>query len=790
MRISEQWLKELVDTDIAVDELASELTMAGLEVDSVEMAAPQFSGVVVAEIVECEKHPDADKLNVCKVNKGDEEVQIVCGAPNARKGLKAPLATIGGVLPGDFKIKKAKLRGVQSFGMLCSDKELGVSESSAGLMELPADAPVGTDIREYLQLNDNIIEVDLTPNRGDCLGMTGVAREVGVITKSSLKDNTVKPVAAVCSDELDVKIEATADCPRYIGRIVRNINVNAETPLWMKEKLRRGGIRSISPTVDITNYILLEMGQPMHAFDLAKIDGGIIVRKAADGEELELLDGQTVKLNAETLVIADHQKALAMAGVMGGEQSSVTDATKDVFLESAFFAPHLIAGKARSYGLHTDSSHRFERGVDPQKQIEAIEKATALLLEITGGEPGVVVEAKSEADLPQKGEISLREKMVSKVLGVSIERAVIEDILVRLGMEIKTTDDGWTVLPPQFRFDIEIEADLIEEIGRVYGYNNIPDSAASVPQVLQIIPEAEVTLEQVETLFIERGYQEAVTYSFVCPETQKLINDDSAVELTNPISADMSVMRTTIWTGLVKAAQHNINRQNSRVRLFESGSIFRKDGDKTVQEKTVAGIVTGSRKPDQWSCKSQAVDFYDVKADLEALFSLGRNEDQFEFTTAKNKALHPGQTAEIIRGGESIGWIGAIHPALAKKLDLPTSTYLFEIILDGITQGELNKYHSISKFPSIRRDIAIVINDNVEAGAVVKSILEISSEILHDVAVFDVYKGEGIEKDRKSLAISLILRHFSRTLIDNEVDDVVEQVVEKLSQQFGAKLRN
>ena len=790
MRISESWLREFVDVDLPTNELAEQLTMAGLEVDAIEPAAPEFTGVVVAQIVKCEQHPDADKLRVCKVNTGTEEVQIVCGAPNAREGLIAPLATIGGKLPGDFKIKKAKLRGVESFGMLCSAKELGISEDAAGLMELPEDASIGTDIRELFDLNDTIIEVDLTPNRSDCLGMTGVAREVGVITRSSFAEKQIGAVINQIDDQFPVEITANEQCPRYVGRVVKGVNPTAETPVWMQEKLRRGGIRSLSPIVDITNYILLELGQPMHAFDLDKLHGCVVVRMAKDGEELELLDGQTIKLKSDSLVISDKTKACALAGVMGGLESSVTDDTKDIFLESAFFAPKAIAGKARNYGLHTDSSHRFERGVSPELQTKAIELATKLVIEIAGGQPGPLVTAESKDDLPKQAVIKLRRERIAKLLGIELADADVEDILNRLGMEVTAQGDGWEVTVPLFRFDVAIEEDLIEELGRVYGYNNIPRSTAISKLNIKAIPEKEVPLTVIQKTLIDREYQEAITYSFVCPKTQGLITPDAEpIKLANPISSDMEVMRSTIWSGLVKAAVYNRNRQHNRVRLFETGLVFAKSDDKVEQNQSIAGIILGARLAEQWSLNSEEVDFFDIKGDVEALLDLGGTTSEYQFIADKHPALHPGQSAKVMRGDIFVGWVGAIHPALAKELDLPAKTYLFELKMDLIADGSVAKFEKLSKFPQIKRDLAIVVDEAVSADSVLSTAAEVNKEIIKEVRLFDVYRGKGVENNCKSLAISLILRHFSRTLIDNEVDEIVEQVMKKLGDQFGAKLR-
>ncbi|MBE9567914.1 MAG: phenylalanine--tRNA ligase subunit beta, partial [Proteobacteria bacterium] len=584
MKFSEKWLRTWVNPSISTQEMCDQLTMAGLEVDSVEPAAGDFSGVVVARVESMEKHPDADKLNVCQVSDGTETKQIVCGAANVRPGLIIPMATVGAVLPTpdgkSWKIKPAKLRGVESFGMLCSEQELGLADSAEGLMELPEDAPLGQDIREYLQLDDDIIELDLTPNRGDCLSIAGVARELGVLNQCEVTEQVWAPYKQTIEDKFPVEIlsdrEADKACTSYACRIIKGIDAKAQTPLWMLERLRRAGIRGLSPVVDITNYVMLELGQPMHAFDLQKLDGKINVRFANNSEKVTLLDGKSIELQENTLVIADNSKVLAIAGVMGGEDSAVDDSTVDIFLESAFFVPQIVAGKARSYGLHTDSSHRFERGVDSQLQVHAIERATELVREICGGEVGPVCEHKT-ASHPEEGlPIHLRSTQIKRVLGIELSEDEVTEIFQRLGMEVKVYPDGWLVKAPSFRFDIEIEADLLEEVVRVYGYNNIPRTCPSYHSIIQAQPEAENSINELKRCLVNRGYFEAISYSFVDPKWQKILDPDTAtIALANPLSSEMSVMRTTMWAGLLNALKHNVNRQQSRVRLFETGLCFR-----------------------------------------------------------------------------------------------------------------------------------------------------------------------------------------------------------------------
>ena len=791
MQISEAWLRELVNPSVTTEELVEQLTMAGLEVDSVEPAAAEFSGVVVGEVVAMEQHSNADKLRVCQVAVGEAEpLQIVCGASNVRVGLKIPAALVGAVLPGDFKIKKSKLRGELSLGMLCSEKELGLAADADGLMELFADAPVGTDIREYLALDDKIIELDLTPNRADCLSVEGVAREIAVLNKM---DWTAVDFAAaeVTHDEtVEVKVEATEACPRYLGRLIKNVNPNAETPLWMQEKLRRSGIRSLGPLVDVTNYVLLELGQPLHAFDAEKLTGAITVRVGKKDEELALLNDQTIKLDGVALVIADDKEALALAGVMGGENTSVTDQTKDIFLECAFFTPITIAGKARQFGLHTDSSHRFERGVDFTLQQRAIERATQLIIDITGGSVGPLTEVTTNDALPKRNAVALRQQRIEKILGISMANDAVSEIFEGLGMQVEAVTEGWDITPPGCRFDIEIEADLLEEVGRIYGYNNLPNSSLLMRSELGKAEEAVLPIHRVEDLLVDRGYQEAITYSFVDEEIQKAVApDDQFIRITNPISSELSVMRTTLWCGLLNAALYNTKRQQSRVRLFESGLRFLSKDNETIQQRMLSGLVLGGVFSEQWAEKSRKVDFFDLKGDLEALFHLTGSNVQYVATN--HPSLHPGQCAEIINAqGESIGLMGMLHPTLEKQLGFETPVFLFELDLELVFKKQIPQFEVLSKFPSVRRDMALIVEEKVTVSALTDCIHNCNEKIIKDVLIFDIYRGVGVDDGYKSVALSLILQDSTQTLTDSEIDAIFNKVLDALKNNINAKLRD
>lgn len=795
MKFSELWLREWVNPAISSEALSDQITMAGLEVDGVEPVAGAFNGVVVGEVVECGQHPNADKLRVTKVNVGgDRLLDIVCGAPNCRQGLKVAVATVGAVLPGDFKIKAAKLRGEPSEGMLCSFSELGISEDHDGIIELPLDAPVGTDIREFLKLDDTTIEISVTPNRADCLGILGVARDVAVINQLPLVEPEMNPVKATIDATIPIDVQAPQACPRYLGRVVKGINVKAPTPLWMREKLRRCGTRSIDAVVDITNYVLLELGQPMHAFDLNRISGGIVVRMAQKNEALTLLDGTEAKLAEDTLVIADHEKALAMAGIFGGEHSGVNDETQDVLLESAFFAPLSITGRARRQGLHTDASHRYERGVDPELQFKAIERATALLLSICGGEAGPVIEATSDVDLPKAATITLRREKLDRLIGHHVEDAQVTDILTRLGCKVQHNGDHWVAVAPSWRFDMQIEEDLVEEVARVYGYNNIPDVPVKASLVMTKHREANLSLKRVKNLLVDRGFQEAITYSFVDPKVQALLHPgEEALILPSPISVEMSAMRLSLWSGLLTAVVNNQNRQQSRVRLFESGLRFVPDTQADLgirQDVMLSGVISGTKNEEHWDLARQAVDYYDLKGDLEAILELTGKMNDVQFKVEANPALHPGQSAAIYLRGERIGFIGVVHPELERKLDLNGRTVVFELLWNKVADRVLPDAKEISRFPANRRDIAVVVAENVSADDILAECKKVGANQVVGVNLFDVYRGKGVAEGYKSLAISLVLQDTGRTLEEEEIAATVAKCVEALKQRFQASLRD
>ena len=792
MKFNEAWLRTFSNPEVSTEKLVAQLTMAGLEVDSVTKAAPAFTGIVVGEVLGVEAHPNADKLRICQVSIGeDAPLNIVCGASNVRPSLRVPVATIGAVLPGDFKIKQSKLRGEPSFGMLCSEQELGLADSADGLMELPVDAPIGTSIREYLNLDDAIIEIDLTPNRADCLSVEGVAREVGLLNQSDFNRLDVAPVVPTHDETLSVAVEASEACPRYLGRLIKSVDAKAETPEWMQERLRRAGQRSLSPLVDVTNYVLIELGQPLHAFDVSKLSGGIQVRMAEAGETLELLNDQTIELTDDVLVIADDQKAAALAGIMGGSETAVDDQTQNVFLECAFFSPSAIMGKARQFGLHTDSSHRFERGVDPELQLRAIDRATQLILDICGGEAGPVTENVSADALPIKQAIELRSARVQRLLGVTIEKNRVTEILTRLEMNVEATEAGWRVVPPSFRFDIAIEADLIEELARVYGYDALPQHRLSMASSIRPDQEHLLTLDRIKDALVDRGYQEAVCYSFVDEAKQKLITPDlDGYALQNPISSDMSVMRTSLWVGLLDAVDKNIKRNQEIIRFFESGLSFVKSEAGLTQESMLAGVVTGRAVPEQWDSQSHEVDFYDLKSDVETLLKMTGRKDEFVFKASQHPALHPGQTAELLTvSGESIGFVGLLHPALEKKLGLDQKVYLFELKQQALLTRVIPKFVELSKYQAVRRDIALVVDADLAVQSVVDYISQ-HGRLIRDIVVFDVYQGQGVESGRKSIALGLILQDYSKTLVDQEVDDIVQNLVSGLAETFGARLRD
>jgi len=792
MIFSESWLREFVDPGMSTAELVETLTMAGLEVDNVTSAASQFSGVVVGRVESTEQHPDADKLSVCRVTDGVTDYQVVCGAPNVRPGLLVPFAKVGAVLGGGekpFKIKAAKLRGVESNGMLCSAEELGLAESSDGLLELPETLTVGEDIRVALDLDDKLIELDLTPNRGDCLGMIGLAREVGVLARAPVKGLEFPSVEITTQRSIPVATAAPDACPTYLGRVIENINIEAPSPYWLQERLRRSGLRSIDPVVDVTNLMLLELGHPMHAFDADKLQGTVTARFASEGEKLTLLDDRDVVLGSETLLIADEAQALAMAGIMGGLSSSVTRETKSIFLECAFFSPLAIAGKARSYGMHTDASHRYERGVDYALQARALDRATALLLEIVGGNAGPV--SVATGNLPESRQVRLTFSNVKRLLGVEIPQAECLDILSRLGLvEVASDTESCFFTVPSFRFDISIEADLIEEIARVFGYNKLPETLGMGAQRLPKIAESVRPVSALKRILVAEGYQEAINYSFIDPDlAQNVYPERQTVLLQNPLSAEMSVMRPSVLPGLLSTLSYNLNRQRERVRLFEEGLVFERRDGAITQTRKIAGLVYGSLNPISWNQPKQAVDFYDIKGAVESLLDLGLGAGAYEFVKGEHSALHPGQCAEVRCKGEPIGFVGALHPRLQRHFGFPSKAYLFELDTAALVEGRLPAASALSRYPEVSRDLAVVVSAGIAAGDLASCIRVNAGDDLTELTTFDVYEGPGVGEGRKSVAFGLTWQHPSRTLGDEEISAIIAKCIKALESDFNAELR-
>jgi len=790
MNVSEQWLREWVDVDCDTQQLSEQLTMAGLEVEGIEPASPGFSGVITARIETVEKHPEADKLKICQVSTGSgQDLKIVCGASNVRAGLYVALAPVGAVLPGNVTINASELKGVISEGTLCSAQELGLSEESDGLMELPDDLVLGEELKDVLSLDDQIIELSLTPNRGDCLSISGVAREISVINNSEFKFKVIKALDQISEQSRDVVINEPVACPRYVGQIIENVDISRPTPLWLSEKLRRCGLRSINPAVDITNFVMLELGQPMHAFDNDKLLGAIHVRYASADEKLELLDGQECVLSTDILVIADDNGVLAMAGIMGGLASAATENTSNIFLESAFFDPHAILGKARRYGLHTDSSHRFERGVDFQIQKQAIDRAAQLIVEICGGQPGPIIEKLSDDDLPELKQVSLRRGQIERLLGIKLADEDVLRIFSRLGMLIEVNDGGWLVTAPSFRFDIEIEADLIEEIARIYGYNNIKTQSPVARIQLHKDNELQTHIKKMRQLLVDRGYQEAITYSFVDARILEILNPGvKALPLANPIASELSVMRTSLLPGLVGALLYNQKRQQARIRLFETGLIF-KNNDDLSQIPAIAGIITGNIDKNQWDIKDRTSDLFDIKKDVEALFELNAYKIVVDFSFFEHPALHPGQSAKIVYNNQQVGFIGALHPSVQKAMGLTKEAFVFELEFSNISKQIIAKYGIISKYPSVRRDLSITVAEEISITEIMDLIRKTTPDVLYNLELFDVYRGEAIDLEKKSLAFGLTFQRISSTLADDEVESAVESILENLRKEFGALLR-
>jgi phenylalanyl-tRNA synthetase beta chain len=792
MQFPESWLRALVNPPLSTDELCHLLTMAGLEVEERRAAAADFSGVVVARVLSTEKHPDADKLKLCKVDTGEHGVlQIVCGAPNVAAGMVAPCALVGARLPG-FEIKKAKVRGIESFGMMCSARELGLSEDHGGLLALPDDAPIGTDIRKYLNLDDTLITLKLTPNRADCLSLTGIAREVAALTGAPLTLPAIEPVAAVNQDSRGIVLDASDACPRYCGRIVRGVKASAPSPDWMKQRIERCGIRSISALVDVTNYVMLELGQPLHAFDDAELSGAIHVRYPKAGEQLLLLNEQTVTPTSDTALIADEAKPLALAGIMGGEHSGIADTTKDLFLECAFFTPTAIAGKARALGFSSDASHRYERGVDFELQRRAIERATQLIVDICGGQPGPVTEAVSVAHLPARQPVRLRSARAVKVLGIPLSADQIGKLLAGLGTKVERQGDDFIVTPPSHRFDMEIEEDLIEEIARLHGYDNIPAPPPRAQLAMLPLPESRRGAMAVRHVLAERGYFEVVTFSFVEAAWEADFAGNAApIQLANPIASQMGVMRTTLIGGLVGVLAANRKRQTERVRVFEIGRVFSRDpaGQPVTgfrQPQRVGGLWAGSALPEQWGAQTRPVDFFDVKGDLEALLGVS---PRLTFAKAAHPALHPGRSAKLLLNGQEVGFVGELHPKWVQKYELSTAPVVFEVELDAWLAADMPTYREVSRFPAVTRDLALVVACDQAVEPLLGALISRAPAIVSDIHLFDLYQGKGMPEGQKSLAFRIVMQHTERTLEDAEVEAGVADLIEVARKDFGAALR-
>ena len=791
MQFSESWLRSLCNPKLSTEELCHLLTMAGLEVEECRPAGVEFSNVVVAEVLSVEKHPDADKLKLCSVAVGEAApLQIVCGAPNVAAGMKVPCARVGARLPG-IEIKRAKVRGIESFGMLCSARELGLSDDHGGLLPLAADAPVGEDIRRHLDLDDHLITLKLTPNRADCLSLLGIARELSALTGSPLSAPELEPVAAVVTDTRKVVLDAPQSCSRYCGRIIRGVDAKAPTPEWMRRRIERSGIRSISFLVDVTNYVMLELGQPLHAFDDAELSGTIHVRLPTQGEKLLLLNEQTVTPSNDTALIADDEKPLAMAGIMGGEHSGISDSTRDLFLESAFFPPAAIAGKARALGFSSDASHRYERGVDFDLQRKAIERATQLILASCGGQPGPVVEALAADHLPRRNPVRLRNARVARVLGIELPEARIGEMLRGLGLQVEKTSEGFSVTPPSFRFDIEIEEDLIEEIARIHGYDNIPSLPPVARMAMMPATETNRPAMGLRRVVAERDYHEVVTYSFVeaAWEADFAVNP-APITLANPIASQMGVMRSTLIGGLVNTLVANRRRQTERVRIFELGRCFRREAgagpvEGFAQPLRLGGLAAGSALPEQWGAADRRVDFYDIKADVEALFAPRR----LEFAKTAHPALHPGRCAEVRLDGRSVGTMGELHPRWVQKYELGTAPVVFELDLAAVLATPFPEYAEVSRFPAVTRDLALVVPQSQALAPLLASLRAAAHAIVRDVALFDVYQGKGLGESEKSLAFRIVMQDTQRTLEDAEVEAAVASLLAVATRDFNASLR-
>jgi phenylalanyl-tRNA synthetase beta chain len=792
MKFAETWLREWVDPGLNAEELGHQLTMAGHEVDSIHTEGADLRDVVIAEVISVDKHPNADRLSVCQVSTGKgKPIAVVCGAPNVVVGMKSPLAKPGVHLPDGTELRKSSIRGVESNGMLCSAVELGLGDDADGIIELPADAPTGKELSDYLELPDNIVDIDLTPNRGDCFSILGIARDVAAMTGSKLTAPDMRKVPATIEDTHPVEVEDTSACPRFAGQVIRNIDPGARSPIWMTERLRRSGLRAIHPVVDVTNYVMLELGQPLHAYDLALLKGAIRPRFAHNGESVTLLDEKEVDLTEDTLLITDDSGPIGLAGIMGGLSTAVSAATRDVFFEAAFWPPSIVAGRARSYGLHTDASLRFERGVDPDGQARAVERATELLVGISGGQVGPLTDLIDEEQLPRTASILLRKLRLKTVLGTDIPDDEVGEILNNLRLDVEQKKAGWAVVPPSFRFDLTIEDDIVEEVARIYGYDRIPETTETAQLPLRPVSESKIDLELVAASLVARDYQEVITYSFIDAENNKrFTGEDSKLVLSNPISSEMSVMRSSLWPGMTAAAAANVARQQERVRLFEIGKSFHGSLKKPREVLRVSGLAIGSALPEQWGERAQGIDFFDIKSDLEALLRMTGNEADVEFQPASQPALQAGQVANIIRDDQSIGVLGKLHPSIARSFDLNKDVLLFELDAALAFASNVPKSKTVSKFPTIRRDIAVVVDEEVAAADLVKVAASSAPELIRNVTIFDVYQGPGIEAGRKSIALGLILQETSRTLTDEDADSAMDAAIRNLEREFAAELRD
>ena len=781
-----EWLREWVPVEESAQEFGHRLTMAGLELDAIEDAAPAFSGVRVGKVLAVAPHPDADRLRVCQVDAGTgETLSIVCGASNVFEGMRAPVACVGAVLPGDFRIKRSKLRGVESRGMLCSAVELGLAESSDGLMDLPVDAPVGTDFREWLGLDDRILEVDLTPNRADCLGMLGIAREAGVLLGRPVQGPAIESVAPAVDDAIEVRVADEDGCPVYAARMINGLDPNARTPLWMRERLRRCGLRPLHPVVDVTNYVMLELGQPMHAFAADAVGPVITVRFGETGDRLQLLNGNEIEPGPQDLLIVGQDGPVALAGIMGGEHSAVTASTTRIVLESAHFSPRALAGRARVHGLHTDASHRFERGVDPTIPIYAMERATALILQIAGGSPGPVVHAGKIPTAHADDLIRLRRDRITHVLGLALGPTEVERVLAGLGCLVDAVDDGWQVRPLRARFDLTREEDLIEELARIHGYERLPQTLP--PATAPVASAEQETIDRRKRELADMGFHEVISFSFVAPDwAEAFYPEVQGLALANPISSELAVMRPGLWPGLVRTAAHNLARQRSDLRLFEHGLRFVPDASGLRQEARLGGLLCGRAEPEHWQASRRLLDFFDAKGVVEAL--LANAEGSVRFLPAAHPALHDGQSARVLLDGHGVGWLGALHPSLRERFDVP-ELFLFELDAVVLSHAHVPSFSSLSAFPAIRRDLALVMDQGVAAGEVLAAVAELDLPVLQETRLFDVYRGKGLGENEKSVALGLILRAFDRTLDESDVNSVTKAVVELLEARFGAKRR-